>query len=212
MIDFTIIGNNFYEYTPARLIEEAKKARLGVQAVLYKDLDFVIKEAGVEILYNGRALQPSKIAILRLAGTPQRQFLVKWFQSQGGRVLNAQTYLRWIYSDKIEQHFQFQKAGLPFVPSINISSVERLTVFNKFPYIVKYNLSSKGRDVRKITSSAEIAALVPKKYKARRLLVQPFLKAGEDLRVVVLGGRAVVTFSQSVYPRIPNIPSFFCCS
>ncbi|MDO8452927.1 MAG: hypothetical protein Q7S79_04215 [bacterium] len=197
MYDFTIIGNNFREHTPRRLIEEAEKAGLTIQKILFRDLDFVIDDAGARVLHvghnghKGEELIPSRIAIMRLAGFPQRQFLVNWFNSRGGYVLNQEVYLKWGYLDKITQTFKMQQAGVPFVPTRIVSSDKRLGANSDFPYIMKHFLSSKGQDVLKITEEGQASELIPSKYKARKMLVQPFLPGGEDIRVVVLGGKAI---------------------
>ena len=191
MYDFTIIGNNFKEHTPRRLIEEAEKSGLTVQKILFRDLDFAIGDAGVRVLHKGEILEPSTLAIMRLAGFPQRQFLVNWFNARGGYVLNQEVYLKWGYLDKITQTFKMQEAGVPFVPTQIVSSDKRLARRTGFPYVMKHFLSSKGQDVLKITGEGQASELIPGKYKARKMLVQPFLPWGEDIRVVVLGGKAI---------------------
>jgi len=184
-------------YEPTRYKEEGDKLGLDIQIVVYSDLDFVLTESGTRILWKGEDLVAPKAVVFRAAGNdnfyiPQRDFLIDWFLERGVKVLNAETYKTWSRLDKITQHFELQKAGLPFVESTVYGLNERLIEQTKtFPVILKKNLSSRGRDVYKLKNSIDAKYLFEQGYFARTMLLQPFLKIGQDLRVIVIGGKVI---------------------
>ena len=197
MVDLIIFSKDPKWYAPARFFEEAEKAGLKTLAVPYSSLTFHIETDRSKVFYQGEELPKAKMALFRSAGgdgfyIPQRDYLLEKLGKEGTYILNEKTYRRWSRLDKITQHFEFQLGNLPFVESLNFcSSEELLNTHPDFPFILKHNLSSQGRDVHKITSDEQLKELIPSRYSARTTLVQPFLKAGEDLRVIVLGGKAI---------------------
>lgn len=167
------------------------------EIVVYSDLDFVIKKEVVEILWKGNNFPDTKAVIFRAAGgddfyIPQRDFLAEHFEQSGAKVMNARTYKRWSRLDKITQHFELQRAKLPFIDSKVYDLNERLISEEKdFPKILKKNLSSRGKDVYKIENLSEYQNLFNEGYWSRTMLLQPFLKSGQDLRIIVVGGKVI---------------------
>ena len=185
-------------YAPKRLLEEGEKLGLETAVISYKEIDFKIAGGGVNIFWNGIPLPEAKLIIFRELN-PQvfayghRNFLIKWFLAEGSRVVNADSYLKWPCLDKLTQHFEFQKAGLPFIDTFNFGHRERLVRWaeGKYPLIEKCHISSRGREVFKVEKEGDIEDINKKGYKTRTLLIQPFQPVGEDLRIIVIGGKAV---------------------
>jgi RimK family alpha-L-glutamate ligase len=82
---------------------------------------------------------------------------------------------------------------LPFINSCVYGLNEKAAVElrDKYPKIIKHNLSSRGKEVFKVKSGRGLTRIFNQEYFARTMLVQPFLMAGEDLRIIVLGGNAI---------------------
>lgn len=196
-MDLLIFSKAPSAHEPSRFLDEARKAGLKADVVTYSDLDFQIKESGVEIYWKSDLLPPAKMVIFRAAGNdsfyiPQRDYLIEWFEERGGMVLNSRTYKKWSRLDKITQHFELQRAGLPFIESVVYGNNEHLIMKTKnFPLIIKKNLSSRGKDVFKANNLSDIKEVFDQGYFSRQMLLQPFLKIGEDLRIIVVGGEII---------------------
>ncbi|MFZ5932639.1 MAG: ATP-grasp domain-containing protein [Patescibacteria group bacterium] len=193
-------------YEPSRIFEEGRKFGLKAGIVAYSDLDFVIKNSKVMVFWQGKALPEAKMVIFRAAGgddfyIPQRDYLIAWFNERGAKVLNAATYKKWSRLDKITQHFEFFNAGIPFIDSQVYGLNERLLSQTKsFPAIIKKNLSSRGKDVFKIEKKKDFTRLFDQGYWARTMLLQPFLKIGQDIRVIVIGGKVIGAMKRTAQP------------
>lgn len=182
-------------YAPARFKEEAEKLGLDVELINYFDLDFKISPQRIEIFKKGEPIKDFDLTIFRSAGglfyyVPQRDFLISWFSQKGAFVLNKETYEKWPRLDKLTQHFRLQKAGLPVIETALFGDKERLKKGITPPMIVKSFFGSQGKKVFKVEAKEEVEKILVD-YLPGNLLVQPFLKTGEDIRVIVLGGQAV---------------------
>jgi gamma-F420-2:alpha-L-glutamate ligase len=184
-------------YESTRTLEEASKKGLNAMIVSYPRIDFRIAKDKITILYEDKESMPvGKYVIFRAAGgdgyyIPQRDFLLDFYKKLGSKVLNDRTYMRWPRLDKITQHFEMQKGGLPFIDSMNYGGNKGFREqINKFPVIAKHDLSSQGKAVFKLKSAEDVEKFL-EEYRVRTVLVQEFLTVGEDLRVIVIGGKAI---------------------
>jgi RimK family alpha-L-glutamate ligase len=126
--------------------------------------------------------------------TPLKYYLINWYQKHKAKVLNLESFQKWPSMDKIIQYLVLREAGLPIVKSRVFGSKKALSAWAKshgFPFIVKFNIGSCGWDVFKITSLRALNKLLKSDYNIKTLIVQEFLKTGEDIRVIVLGGRVL---------------------
>lgn len=192
MKDLLIFTKALSAYEPNRFYQEALKMGLKAEIVVYSDLDFSLSKGKTFVQNKGKILEAPRMVVFRAAGgedfyIPQRDYLISYFEQKGSKVLNAETYKRWSRLDKITQHFEFAKAKLPVIDSLIFGSNERLLKYNfDFPSIIKYNLSSQGRDVFKLKRKGNVRRIIRKGYFARTMLLQPFLHVGEDLRIIVI--------------------------
>jgi RimK family alpha-L-glutamate ligase len=197
MFDLLIFTKAPKSYESTRTLEEANKLGLKAMIVSYPRIDFKITKEKITLLYEDKENMPlAKYVIFRAAGgdgyyIPQRDFLLDFYTKHGSKILNDRTYLRWPRLDKITQHFEMQKAGIPFIESMNYGGNKGFRdQVMQFPVIAKHDLSSQGKAVFKLKSSEEVEKFL-EEYRVRTVLVQPFLTAGEDLRVIVIGGKAI---------------------
>jgi len=195
--DLLIFTKAFSAYEPTRFMEESKKLGLNSEIVVYSDLDFKIEKNTIFPLWKGKEIPQTKMVVFRAAGgedfyIPQRDALIYYFEGLGTKVLNAKTYKRWSRLDKITQHMEFAKANLPLIDSEIYGNNERMLKEDlTYPSIIKYNLSSQGRDVFKLKNKFNLRRVFRKGYFSRTMLVQPFLTSGEDLRIIVIGGKVL---------------------
>ncbi len=125
---------------------------------------------------------------------PQRDLLFKLYSLSEAKILNENAYNKYTRFGKIAQYYEFQKGNIPFVESWNFSNQEMLKKWmstSKLPLIIKRDVSSKGRDVIKIENFDDLDIFLDKHSNVQDYLVQGFIEGGEDLRVIVLGGKAI---------------------
>lgn len=119
--------------------------------------------------------------------------MLDFYFKKGARILNFKSLKKWprLEQDKLIQHLIFQKKHLPFVQSDVYGKAEVLKnkIIN-FPKVIKAAYGSHGDNVFKVESKKDLRKIITK-YPPSSLLVQPYLPGGQDLRVIVLGGRAI---------------------
>lgn len=187
-------------YGPKRLKEEAEK--LGKKFVIleYKNVDIFFGKNGYELKLNGASMPKSKSILLRGLGedsiyNPLKVALIDWYKKNGSKVLNYQSFKTWPSLDKITQHLGFVENGIPTVESFEFGCEQDLRDWakNNYPFIAKDTTGSCGKNVFKINDLFELDGLSKQGYlnnvRIKTLLFQKFLKAGEDIRVIILGDK-----------------------
>lgn len=176
MLDLVIFSQHSNAYAPGRFLQEAKNLGFSAQVIGYreiKDIDLLPK---------------SKFVILREPNADDnlydlRDKILNYYSIPNTYTLNAKSYLKWSVFDKLLQHNEFQKAGIPHLTPLKLSEA-------KYPFIVKAKLGSHGSHVYKIENKSDLEG-VHKSYKEDDLLIQEFQTAGFDLRAIVLGGKVL---------------------
>jgi glutathione synthase/RimK-type ligase-like ATP-grasp enzyme len=172
-----------------RFTEEAKSLGHSVQIISYSEASKLQK------------LPDTKAVIFREPDYKKniydlRDRLLKHYVSTKSFTLNANSYLKWSVLDKITQHQEFAKAGIPHIPLLNIEDA-------KYPFIAKNKLGSHGDSVYKITCKEDLEKVL-QKHELEDLLIQEFQNSGFDLRVIVLGGRVL-----GIMKRMPRKGEFY---
>ena len=163
--DLLIFTNNPKAYAPTRIKEELEKINLTCAIVTY-----------------GEAVPDSKRIFFRDFGESGKYAdLIQKLNSP--KVINFESFKKWPTLDKIKQYKEFKKAGIPAIET-------SLTPRSTFPFIAKLSASSQGRGVEKITSKKSLNEFL-KIHTGENILFQPFLTAGEDLRIIVLGDKVL---------------------
>ena len=183
-------------YGPARFKQEAQKAGISADAINYGDLDFVVTKESIKIYLKGeRELPFYDYAIFRSAGgenyyVPQRDYLLNLLAENGCRVLNKETYQLWGRLDKLTQSFVCQQNNLPFVETRLYADRERMQKNITYPSVVKVYFGSQGKKVFRVDKWNDVEKIL-ELYVPCTLLVQPMLPPGEDIRVIVVGGKVI---------------------
>lgn len=181
-------------YAPKRLLEEAVKLGHTGKIIDYSKVVFSIQNGELSVLFEGVELNLPDAVVFRAPGmdgfcTATRDALLSFFRSKNIRVLNGETFARWSSLDKLTQHIEFEKAGILAIDSIVYTDLTLLkSSIKTFPTIVKSYLGSHGDGVKKISKESDLDKL---EQSDAPFLVQPFLKAGRDVRAIVMGKKVL---------------------
>lgn len=188
-------------YAPKRVEEEAKKKGLRVLLAEYRDLHSKISDRGFKTYLSGKELPQAKGVFLRALGEDTVYNALKInilhaYDDMRVKVLNSRSFLIWPSLDKTIQSLELRRANIPIVESFFFGSKARMLEWaqnEKMPLIVKQNVGSLGTEVFKVNSVSELKRLLTNYnvFTVKTLLVQRFLEGGEDLRVIVLGGKVI---------------------
>jgi RimK family alpha-L-glutamate ligase len=199
-----IFSHAAHVYAPSRFKEEGEKLGLEAFSINYSELDFKISSQGAELFWSDKPLPDFDLVIFRSAGgtfyyVPQRDYLLSVLDSRGAIILNKKTYQTWARLDKLTQHVVFSRKGLPFVETNLYGENERLEKNITYPSVVKVFFGSQGKRVFKVENHQQLEEIL-NTYAAGNLIVEPVLPEGEDVRVIVLGGKAVGAMKRIAQP------------
>ena len=202
-----IFSNNPYAYAPHRLAEEARKKGFSAAIFDYQEVDLYFASKGERKIFlkEKKITEPFWGAIFRSSRNPhhiftlQRDCLLNFFLQQKTIVLNQIIYQKWPVLDKITEHFVLSQNKLPIATSWVFGSSSRLKEKIKLPAVLKFYLGSHGSRVFKIESFCKLEKTLAC-FPAENLLVQEILPEGEDLRVIVLGGKAMGAMRKRAAP------------
>lgn len=166
---------------------------MATTAISFFDLDFEIKYDQLAVKYRGQNLPDLDFLVTGqfLNFVPQWQFILKYYQQRRAVVLNQISYLRWPRLDKISQHLVLAQAGLPVVDTQIFGQQEKLAgALKELPVVVKSTFGHQGEQVFRVANQAKIKKIL-RRTPASYLLVQEYLRAGYDLRVICLNGQVI---------------------
>lgn len=181
-------------YAPNRLLKEIQDLGHTGTILNYAKIVFEASEQGLRVIYEGTPLTLPDVVIFRAPGmdgfcSATRDALLKWFLKNNVRVLNSETFSKWSTLDKLTQHIEFAHEGVPFIET---KIVTRLSILHElitgYPVIVKSFLGSHGDGVKKIENESDLKKL---NKEDAPFLLQPFLKSGRDVRVIIVGTKAL---------------------
>lgn len=192
-----IFSKTTEKYAPQRITEEAHIKNHKIENLFYKDLVIGITKK-VRVIMGGKSLNVPDAAILRVPGAGlagplfayQRVALINYYP-MSTTVVNRNTYLTWIRLNKLEQHYEMVRAGIPVVPSVSFSS-EEVIDWDKiqFPLIAKTSFGSGGQGVFKVESKDEFLVKIQERG-ISNYLFQKLLTTRQDYRVICIGGQAL---------------------
>lgn len=199
------------QFEVERLETEAKKMGVEVKRVLYRDLSFVLENGKTKAMIGGEEVTAENTLGMwfRVAGTKSgkyteaRDLLLRLIDKDIFAV-NRKSYTSWNRMGKIAQHGVFLQNDIPVVPTRIFYTIDQL-MESKFwrefgwPIVVKHERGFQGRSVRKFDNFKQM-----RKYVKRvdekilgMLLWQKCLPTKWDLRIIVLGGKAIGAMKRS---------------
>ncbi|HTK03851.1 MAG TPA: ATP-grasp domain-containing protein [Alphaproteobacteria bacterium] len=168
--DLVIVTTSPKAYAPQRIKEELTKKNLSCKVLKYED---DIPNAK-HIFFRSFGENGKYVDLIKKLNSP--------------KVINYKSFKIWPKLDKLTQYLELQKAKIPVVET-------SLAPRNDFPFIAKVSSSSQGRGVEKITNDEDLKNFVKKhageKVFSGKILFQPFLTAGEDLRIIVIKNKVL---------------------
>jgi len=191
-----IFSSSVSEYTPQRLFEEGNKIFDEVILLPFWKTKYSFADKSTKISNLKNEKLPFVDALILRGGTfspfsHHKVVLLDYFRSLGTFILNGDSLKLWPNLDKLTQHFILQHNRIPVIPTLMCSnSTSFIDHCASFPLIVKAVAGSRGRQVFKI-NNLDQAKEVLKKFRPWNLLIEPFLPGGEDLRIIVIGGKAI---------------------
>lgn len=175
MLDLLVFTQYPRTYGPRRFKEEALKLGLECKVKSYKYTDLNDLPEAKHVIFR----EPTAVKNIY----DFRDKILDYYISRKSIILNQHSYTKWSILDKITQHQQFEKAGIPHIKNLKPEEL-------KYPYIVKNKLGSHGDSVYKITCKEDLDNVLLK-HKISDLLFQEFQTSGFDLRVIVLDGKVL---------------------
>lgn len=198
--DLIVFTSGPEAYAPVRIAEESKLLNKKTAIIAYKDINILFKNGSFELKLNNQKMPESRAILLRGLGedsvyNPLKTAIIDWYKLKGSNVLNYSSFEKWPSLDKVTQYLNFSLNGLPVVESRFFGRRNDLEKWaeNNYPFIAKEAIGSCGINVFKIKNKKDLIGLFDLGYggivKIKTLLFQKFLNAGEDIRVIILGGK-----------------------
>lgn len=190
------------KYEVSRVKEEAKRMGIEVKHYLYNEMGFEFGCQGGKVFLGDEEVNFEQICGVwfRVAGTKSgkyisaRNTLIEICKSKGVFCANSQSYLKWERMDKILQHGVFGLSGIPVVETRVFYKKEDVLKYNfEYPVICKHGFGFQGKSVVKLNNRKELESFIysMEEKNLGLYLWQKFLAVGWDLRVVVVGGKAI---------------------
>jgi len=185
-------------YEQKRLIEEASKLGLSIKVMSYMNIHSQLNKDGYKLYWKDEELVLPKYCIFREPGSDLiyndiRDTVMRSYLQNNTRVLNSKSLDRWSGLDKLTQMGKFQMARLPIFQTSYFGNWGEVFMWARksdFPIMVKPRLSSHGVKTHKVASVKDLEKL-SEEIDIREYIIQPFMRAGEDLRIIVIGDRAI---------------------
>lgn len=137
------------------------------------------------------------------SATPERGFdVLRQLELSGLVCVNQSGALR-ITRDKLRSYFELGAAGLPLPPTIvasgSASASELAAELGPPPWVWKQPVGTKGQAIERVDSIPELHKLLARE---NRFLLQAFVgeAEGSDIRVLVVGGRAIAAIRRVAKP------------
>ncbi len=173
-------------YTTQRLIEEAGRLGIGLNVVSMEDLaqvDFQVNVKEYDCLYIRNPYLNSGAEKL-----PQIIKLAKKFKTSGKKVVDAVIAEGVLGEGKWVDYQKLAKAELSIPATIRLRNNNLQAL--KYPLVLKWIYGFKAENVFFVKNVEELAALLPK-HPTKEWLVQEFLSADYEYKVMVVGYRSV---------------------
>jgi RimK family alpha-L-glutamate ligase len=186
-----------------RLEEEALKMGIKVKRAMYREMVFDLKNGGSRVSVTGEEITAENTmgCWFRVAGTKSgkytegRNMLIRILQKKGIYCVNGGGYLNWTRMGKIAQHALYIVEGIPVIPTRIFYQKNQVRDFLDwgYPVIAKHERGYQGRSVRKFENWEEVEKFLNKinEKNLGMFLWQKYLPTKWDLRVIVIGGKAI---------------------
>jgi RimK family alpha-L-glutamate ligase len=192
-----------------RLEEEAGKMGIKVKRAMYREMVFDLNNENPKVYVAGEEITAENTmgVWFRVAGTKSgkytegRNMLIRFLQKKGIYCVNGEGYLRWTRMGKIAQHALYIVEKIPVVPTKIFYTKNQVSDFLDwgYPVIAKHERGYQGKSVRKFENWGEVEKFLGKinEKNLGMFLWQKYLPTKWDLRVIVIGGKAIGAMKRS---------------
>lgn len=192
---------DFASYTSNRFYEVARNMSIELKLVAPEEIDLIVtKEDKKSITYNGEIIELPDCLIPRIGTvTYYALAIIRHFERLGVFILNSSQSME-TSKDKLSTLQLLSSNNIP-IPKTMLAKFPLNTSFVEkefsYPLIIKTVVGSKGRGVFLVENRNKLNDLVNlleiSKDSKTNLILQEFISAsrGRDIRVIVIGGRAI---------------------
>ncbi|KAL9649913.1 hypothetical protein ABK040_011386 [Willaertia magna] len=192
-------GQSYYTYSAKRFFETAWKRNIQVELKEIQKFDLIVSQEGLgQIIYDGKPIESLPDAVLPRLGAHIDYWglaVIRQFEKMDVLVLNGIDSLE-MTRDKLQTLQQLAKEQIPIPKTILARfpiDTEILKKNFEFPIILKKSSGSQGKGVILIQNEEQIKGLGDMLDVSKSMIFQEYISAskGRDIRVIVVGGRAV---------------------
>ncbi|MDD2907524.1 MAG: RimK family alpha-L-glutamate ligase [Candidatus Gracilibacteria bacterium] len=186
-----------------RLLEEATKRNLDLEYVAIEDIELIIDGSLEERLFikNEKTKLPD-IVIPRMDASYQIKSIIDFLENQGVNIINSNS-ARLLANDKFLSLQKLATNRLPVPKTILLKGMPNIEFIEKqlnYPIILKKLDGHAGKGIIKVNDSGELEDILEMLEESlvklnKVLLLQEYIgeKAGQDLRIFLVGGRVIAS-------------------
>lgn len=192
-----LIGNKKTLYSLTRLSQEGKKYFKTIDVVNWRELIFYWNNNNLQVKVNDKNLNFYTHIITRIAGDYflQRYLLVQKAKNLGCRCLNEKMISKLIFYDKLIQFWHLSLRKIPLLPTYQFLNFQNLFSPFSFPLIIKGRQGERAQKVWRCSNLKQLQSFF-KTHSYRNYFLQPFIPAGFDLRIMVIGNQIVGAYKR----------------
>jgi len=186
-------------YTVKRGKEAGERLGVQVDSVDAYDLSFVADGAVIGVFAGGRDLVASYDALIVRSFMPfvsESITLARLFRDAGKAVVDESLTDEGYAMSKMHDYIVLAAAGVPVPRTRQFCDAGAMATFAAelgYPCIIKGNHGSEGRHVHKVDSEQQLHKKLMQ-YKPGEVVIQEFLDAAIDYRVITIGYRALPVY------------------
>lgn len=190
-------------YENLRLIEEAKNHNINIQLTIPENYELVVGDSldSEKIFYDQKLIKNVDVFLPRYSLSYFTQIISRYFERRQKTLVLNSASARALAKDKLMSLQKLSYKNMPIPKSIlarfplNIKFIEKQI---KYPLIVKKSEGSEGKGIILCENRTQLEDLLEMledsaDTKNQNFILQEFIseKKGQDLRVFVIGGRAI---------------------
>ena len=184
------------DYTPKRVIEAANKHGVDLAVIDINDLSFTVAEGTVGVFYKNKDIVHDYDVLVARTFFPyisETLTIARLFHNAGSTVIDSSLTDEGFVVSKMHDYLLLAGSNLPVPRTWQSSNTETLLSEASrlgYPCVLKGVHGSHGIHVHLVGSEAE-ARIKLAQYQPGELMLQEYLSASEDFRLMVVGYRTM---------------------
>lgn len=175
-------------------VEKGRKLGIGVVGLALERMRLEADREGSRLFLENHSVAFFDILLIRWIGDhlQELEVLLEFAKAEKIPIVDKGLYQVKVGSgSKSLTLLRLKGAGIPYIPSICFTrdfNIKR-DILGSPPWILKYSMGKQGKDIFLVDNKEEIRKLVS--VRNGLWMLQPFLQADGDYRVLVLGGKVL---------------------